>query len=167
MKKFVAFLTLVACIFCFFICANKKKDIVRIHIVAEDNSACAQENKLLVRDKINEFIYPLLSDCNSKDDAILVLSENLDKIEEIANQHSLFGASVTLGEENFPKKTYGNVSYPAGEYSALMVRLGQAQGQNWWCVAFPPMCYSSDNKDEDKVEYRSFFVSLLERLGIL
>lgn len=167
MKKLIACLLLVACVLCVFVCRDKKRDIVRIHIVAEDDSAIAQENKFLVRDKINEFIYPLLKNCKSKDEALLILSENLEQIEKIAKEYSLFGASVTLAEENFPKKTYGDKSYPAGEYSALMVRLGTAQGQNWWCVAFPPMCYSSDNKDENKVEYRSFFVSLLERLGIL
>ena len=167
MKKFFACLLLIACVLCLIVCNNKKKDIVRIHIVAEDNSAIAQENKLLVRDRINEFIYPLLSGCKSKDEALFVLSENLEQIEEIAKEYSLFGASVTLKEESFPKKTYGDRSYPAGEYSALMVRLGKAQGQNWWCVAFPPMCYSSGEKDDSKVEYRSFFVSLLERLGIL
>ncbi len=165
MKKLIAFLILIACAFCFFIYKEKNNDIVRIHIVAEDDSALAQENKLLVRDKINEFICPLLENCKSKDDALLVLSKNLNKIEEIAKEYSLFGATVSLGTEDFPQKTYGDTVYPAGEYSALMVRLGSAQGQNWWCVAFPPMCYSSS--DDNKVEYRSFFVSLLERLGVL
>lgn len=166
MKKFIAFLLLIACTACLFVYSAKKKDIIRIHIVAEDNSAVAQENKLLVRDKVNEFLYPLLSQCTSKDEALLVLNNNMQQIESIAKKYSLFGATATLCQEEFPKKTYGNTSYPAGEYTALMIKLGAAQGQNWWCVAFPPMCYSSA-EDSDKVEYRSFFVSLLERLGVL
>lgn len=166
MKKFIAFLLLITCAACLFVYNNKKKDIVRIHIVAEDNSVLAQENKLLVRDKVNEFLYPLLKDCKDKDEALLVLDENLKEIEHIAQKYSLFGAVATLCKENFPKKTYGEKTYPAGAYDALMIKLGAAQGQNWWCVAFPPMCYSSA-EDNDKVEYRSFFIDLLERLGVL
>ena len=166
MKKFIAFLLLTICTVCFCICNDKKTDIVRIHIVAEDNSALAQENKLLVRDKVNEFLYPLLKDCTNKEDALWVLDENLKEIEAIAQKYSLFDASATLCRESFPEKTYGDKTYPAGEYDALMIKLGAAQGLNWWCVAFPPMCYSSA-EDSEKVEYRSFFIDLLERLGIL
>lgn len=166
MKKFFALLLVAVCICLIFISADKKDDVVRIHIVGNDDSLIAQENKLLVRDKINQFLYPLLDDCKTKNEAMSVLSENLDTIEGIAQKYSLYGASVYLGQENFPDKTYGDKVYPAGEYTALMIYLGQAQGQNWWCVAFPPMCYSAA-EDEQKVEYRSFFITLLERLGIL
>ena len=71
---------------------------------------------------------------------------------------------VTLGNEYFPEKTYNNKTYPEGEYTALIIEIGEGAGRNWWCVAFPNMCYTTSEK---KVEYKSFFVELLERIGVL
>ncbi len=143
-----------------------ENDIIRIHILADNDSQQAQDIKLKVRDEVNEFLAPLLINCKTKAQAQSVLNENLNKIREIAELTAQTEASVSLSDENFPKKTYGDKTYPAGRYTALIVRIGKAQGRNWWCVAFPPMCYTSED-DEQKVEYRSIIVTFLERLGII
>src|SRR5699024_691551 len=52
-----------------------------------------------------------------------------------------YGVSVSLGREIFPIRKYGNIVFPQGEYEALIVEIGEAKGQNWWCVMFPPLCF--------------------------
>lgn len=140
------------------------KDIVRIHIRANSNSQEDQDMKIQVRDKINQYLAPILEKPKSKEEAVEILEKELVKLKDIADSVSGQNCRVTLGEEYFPKKTYNNKTYPEGEYTALIIEIGTGQGRNWWCVAFPNMCYTTSEK---KVEYKSFFVELLERIGIL
>lgn len=164
-KKVLAFAAAALVIAVMFLGTTLDKDIVRIHILANDNTPEAQAIKLKVRDEVNEYLAPLLSGCKKKSEAMAILEENLPALEQLAEQTADCRAEVTLGQEEFPQKTYNDIVYPAGEYTALMIRLGEGAGQNWWCVAFPPMCYTS--AEEDTVVYKSLFVIFLERIGIL
>ena len=164
-KKLIAMAAVIVIIAVASIGTNAKNDIVRIHILANDNTPEAQAIKLEVRDEINEYLAPLLSSCKKKSDAVEILEESLPQLQQIAQQTAGCSAEVTLGQEEFPQKTYNETVYPAGEYTALIIKLGDGAGQNWWCVAFPPMCYTSC--DEDVVEYKSLLIIFLERIGIL
>ena len=144
--------------------AFESKDIVRIHIRANSNSQYDQDVKIRVRDKINEYLAPILEKPESKEEAVDILKKELTKLKDIAEMVSGKICRVTLEEEYFPQKTYNNKTYPEGEYTALIIEIGSGEGRNWWCVAFPNMCYTTSEK---KVEYKSFFVELLERIGIL
>ncbi len=165
MKKVIAVLVLLAAFAVMLVRVNAYDDIVRIHILAASDSEEDQRIKLLVRDEVNEYLAPVLSKCKTKAQAEKALTERLDDIRVIAENTAGCDVTVTLAEEDFPERTYNNKVYPAGKYTALKVMIGEAQGRNWWCVAFPPMCYVSNNSN--RTEYRSLIIDFLERIGIL
>ena len=144
---------------------NAKSDVVRIHIRANSNSEGDQQVKLLVRDEINEFLAPLLVQAKTKSEAESIIKENIPRLEEIARSTAKCNVSVELKQEYFPEKTYNQRVYPEGEYTALIISIGSGQGRNWWCVAFPAMCYTTSK--ENKPQYKWFFVEFLERIGVL
>ncbi len=141
-----------------------KNDIVRLHIRANSDSEYDQNVKLLVRDEINEYLSQRLENVKTKKQALSVLSNELEQLNTIAQSVSGSECRVLFKEEYFPEKNYNGKVYPEGEYTALIIEIGKGAGQNWWCVAFPNMCFT---KSEKKVEYKSFFVELLERIGVL
>lgn len=164
MKKFLVFILIFLVLITGLINVNAKDDIVRIHIRANSDTEYDQAVKLQVRDEINNYLAPILDALKTKEQAINILNEQLPVLKEIAQNVSKKECKVTLGQEYFPEKTYNDQVYPEGEYTALIIEIGEGKGRNWWCVAFPNMCYT---KSEKKVEYKSFFVEILERLGVL
>lgn len=164
MKKFL-FVTLTFTLFAALMFnVTMKEDIVRIHIRANSNCENDQAVKLQVRDEINKYLAPLLEKPETKDEAVEILSGEIEKLKSIAETVSGEKCTVSLKEEYFPEKTYNDKTYPEGEYTALIIEIGSGEGRNWWCVAFPNMCYT---KAEKNVEYKSFFVEILKRLGVL
>lgn len=136
------------------------KEIIRFHVLANSDSAEDQALKLKVKDELIKDLSPLLSNTASIDEARIILSGKLDFIKEIAettikqNGYS-YSVKVTLEDCYFPLKVYGNYSFPPGIYEALRVQIGAAEGKNWWCVMFPPLCfvdetYSVVDEDTDK-----------------
>ncbi len=120
-------------------------EVVRLHIVADSNEEGAQSLKLKVRDRLLAEYSEALVQLNSKAEAEVFVKENLAQIEATAREelqaNGCFApVTAVLKEEVFPGRQYGNVSFPAGEYTALRVIIGRGAGQNWWCVMFPPMC---------------------------
>ena len=116
-KKLIALTAVITVIAGILIGTNSKNDIVRIHILANDNSSEAQAVKLEVRDAVNEYLAPLLSGCKKKSDAIEILQTSLPQLEQLASETAGCSAAVTLGQEDFPQKTYNDIVYPAGEYT--------------------------------------------------
>ncbi|MBE7092231.1 MAG: hypothetical protein E7365_03505 [Clostridiales bacterium] len=164
MKKIIIFMLIVIVAVVGIFNLNLKQDIVRIHIRANSDSESDQATKLLVRDKVNEYLAPVLEQLETKEQAVEVLTQQLPELQKIAQDVSKTDCNVTLGQEYFPRKNYNGTVYPEGEYTALIIEIGEGAGRNWWCVAFPNMCYTTSEK---KVEYKSFFVEILERLGVL
>ena len=131
--------------------------IIRFHVLANSNSKDDQELKIEVKDKIIEYIFPKLEESNSLEESRKVLYENEKEIINIANQcikDNGYGYSVKVEfkRENFPDKVYGNITLPQGEYEAFRVLIGQAQGENWWCVMFPPVCFVDITKGQVSYE---------------
>ena len=122
-----------------------RDDILRLHVVGASNSDVDQAVKLQVRDAVLGAVEELTAGAQSKEQAQKLLSENLNVLEQAAidvlteNGFST-GATVTLGEEEFPKREYDTFSLPAGIYDSLRVTIGEGQGRNWWCVVFPSLC---------------------------
>lgn len=119
--------------------------LIRLHILANSDSDYDQYVKLRVRNAvINEFEY--IFDGNSKEEAEKLIAENMDSIKEFVNNYLdengyEYGASVQYTNVYFPTKVYGDITLPNGNYDALQIKIGAAEGQNWWCVLFPPLCY--------------------------
>ena len=127
-------------------CEAVSEQVVRLHVLAATDSEADQAMKLLVRDAVLSETDGLLDGIRDRDTALVVLTKSLDDIERAANRclqtnGSDDTAHVSLcGGVYFPSRSYESVTLPAGEYEALRVVIGQGQGKNWWCVAFPPMC---------------------------
>ena len=120
--------------------------VFRLHVIANSDSEEDQSLKLKVRDELLSYMNTLAKDCTSKEEVVALAKENQEEFKKIAEQvicDNGFSYSVTIqiGDSNFPTKTYGDISLPAGTYDALRVQIGEAKGKNWWCVMFPPLCF--------------------------
>ncbi len=125
---------------------KKGENLIRFHVLANSDSPEDQKLKLEIRDKIIETMSGDLETSKNVNETRNILQNSLVKIkgtaeEEIYKNGKDYGVSVSLGEHKFPTKMYGSIVFPAGEYEALRVEIGDAKGQNWWCVMFPPLCF--------------------------
>lgn len=122
--------------------------LVRLHVIADDDSEPEQALKLRVRDAVLAYLAPRLEGAESSTDARNVIERELPNIRTEAEK--LSGGrkiSVTLGMEYYPTRRYGSFSLPAGRYESLRVIIGSGRGHNWWCVVFPPLCVSAAERE--------------------
>lgn len=169
MKKIVTFILV------FFIMFNSVKadnyiipdDAIRIRIIANSNSKYDQEVKLKVKEMLELKMFNLLKDIKGVDEARKVINDKLwDINNDIKNlldeeKYSL-EYKINYGKNYFPKKEYKGVTYNEGYYESLVVTLGKGEGNNWWCVLFPPLCLM-EAEESDKVEYKFFVQELFEK----
>lgn len=125
--------------------------LIRFHVIANSDSVEDQTLKLQVRDKILEYITPRLKSARTIDESRELLLKNQEAVIEIAEKviHDkgyTYGVTAALSHEYFPVKTYGNITLPQGKYEAFRVIIGSGEGQNWWCVMFPPLCFIDISK---------------------
>ena len=125
---------------------RRGQNLIRFHVLANSDSPEDQQLKLKVRDKVIAYVSGILEGLENVDETREALLNNMDNIQAIARQEIIdngfdFNVAVNLGEHVFPTKRYGNVIFPAGNYEALRVIIGDGYGQNWWCVMFPPLCF--------------------------
>ena len=124
------------------------ESVIRLHVLANSDSEEDQALKLLVRDAVLFDAQAILQDTKTCEEAEAVLTAHLDQLERTAAEclrqnGSADPVTVTLGEEEYPTRVYENLAFPSGEYLSLRVMIGEAAGQNWWCVLFPPLCLSA------------------------
>ncbi len=127
-------------------------EIIRFHVIANSDSEEDQNLKLKVRDNVIEYVSDKLKDCKDLSEARKFIVNNKSTIESIAKDTIIengYSYEVTsmLSRENFPDKVYGDLVFPQGEYEAYRILIGEAKGQNWWCVMFPPLCFVDGTKD--------------------
>ncbi len=142
-----------------------QRDVVRIHILANSDSDEDQALKLQVRDRILEYTNGWLENCQSAEEAKKILSSRIDEINGIAQARvAECGYGYTTQSEvvdmNFDDRVYGNITMPHGYYSAVRVTIGEAEGKNWWCVMYPPLCVpaAADKQgDFDINDYSGYF----------
>ena len=138
--------------------------VVRLHVLANSDSERDQALKLLVRDRIIEVTSPMLEGCESREQAIDLLSQNANVLQQAAQdtvreQGYDYPVTVLLGEETYPTRKYENCCFPSGTYVSLRVCIGEAEGKNWWCVLFPPLCLSAASA-EDEQDNEDAFISV-------
>lgn len=124
--------------------------ILRFHVRANSDSEEDQELKMAVKEDVVTMLKPLLKDCKNVSESKSVIVSHLQDIYETAvntvvEQGYDYEIKVYVTEEEFPAKSYGELTFPAGRYQALRVDIGKAQGQNWWCVMFPPLCFVDES----------------------
>ncbi len=121
-------------------------EVIRFHVLANSDSKEDQELKIKVRDSILNEYKEELSACENIYQTKKVINDNLEKIAECAertikNEGYDYNVKASLSVDKFPTKKYGDVVFPAGDYTALRIEIGEAKGRNWWCVMFPPLCF--------------------------
>lgn len=132
----------------FSLLSDRKKleeGLIRLHVVANSDSDADQNVKLKVRDAVLDSLRSDLNGIADIDKARAYIRENLPKIQRIANEtleKAGFDqeAVVTLCRETFDRRLYDTFRLPAGVYEALRITIGEGEGHNWWCVAFPSLC---------------------------
>lgn len=148
-----------------------KEDYIRIHIRADSNDDEAQAVKLLVRDEIVGYLSGKADGVQCKEEMLSIIEGELGTIKKKADlvlkQNGFdYTCRVNIRREDFPTKTYGDLTLPEGNYLALIIELGSGEGNNWWCVAYPPLCFiASEDVEGDKVEYRSKIAEFFKNLG--
>jgi len=122
------------------------EESIRLRIIANSDSFQDQWLKREVRDAIIDQMNTWVAEIDNYDQAAALVEAKLPELQQVVEQTMrergfAYQATVDFGQVEFPTKLYGNYVYPAGEYQALRVRIGEAKGQNWWCVLFPPLCF--------------------------
>lgn len=139
-----------------------KDSLIRFHVIANSDSDEDQKLKLKVRDAVIDYLYPYLNSSKSLEESRKIIKDNMDKVKQIAeevikNNNYSYCVKDELSRENFPDKSYGNITLPQGNYEAFRIIIGSGQGKNWWCVMFPPLCFVDESKAQveyDKTENR-------------
>lgn len=174
MKRLLLMILVLCSIFGFQGCVSEDEvisasasDYLRIHIRANSNSMDDQNVKYLVKDCIVEYLSPIIAECQDKSEMISAINYNLDSIEDIANsvlEENGFDyvSNAYISEEYFPTRTYGDTTLDADVYDAIIVELGTASGNNWWCVVYPPLCFvNADETSTTGFRYKSKLLEII------
>ena len=132
-----------------------REDVVRLHILANSDSSFDQRVKIKVRDALLNKNTVLLSADVNTENAHLYFEVSKEELLKTAQQvlkenNCDYNAQITLENEYFETRAYGDYTFPAGEYTALKVVLGEGEGKNWWCVMFPPLCIPAADSIDTK-----------------
>ena len=131
--------------------------VLRLHVIANSDSGVDQSLKLEVRDAVLEYTAPLLSETESREDAANVIRAHKGEIEAVATERleacgRADSVSLEVCTERYPTKDYESFCFPSGSYLSVKIKIGEAQGQNWWCVLFPRLCTDlATSKEEEFV----------------
>lgn len=170
MKKFcIVFCLLFILILTAAVTATQKAEAsayLRMHVRANSDAAADQAVKYEVKKAIVEYLIPIAAGCETKGEAIAALEDNLRSIEHVADEVLAergfsYRARARVCTEEFPTRVYENVTLEAGIYDALIVELGEGAGANWWCVIYPPLCFSGEASGET-VQFRSRLLEIIQ-----
>ena len=156
MKKLKIFVILIVLVSIFiFTCAysyvlaisdNLYNSIFRLHVIANSDSEGDQTLKYIVRDGLIDYMNNNCNNLFNKDEVVMYAKNNISNLQKVAEdiiqeQGYNYPVTVEIGNFEFPTKKYGDITFPAGFYDALRVKIGESSGKNWWCVMFPPLCF--------------------------
>ena len=153
---------LVTAVYASHVQGNIAGSIVRLHVIANSDTEQDQVRKLQVRDAILGYLEQNLNDSANKAESLELLEGALPQLETIAQ--GVLGhenARASLGKGFFPAMAYGPLRIPSGVYTALRVYIGEAEGSNWWCVMFPPLCFVDEATAEATTEGLERFASVM------
>ena len=143
------------------------KEAIRLRVIANSNTDYDQEIKMKVKDLLEIKMYNLLKDIKGVEIARKLINNNIDDIKNdidylLEKENYNLGYDLNFGNNFFPTKEYKGVIYEEGYYESLVVTLGKGEGDNWWCVLFPPLCLLEAEENEE-VEYKFFIQELIEK----
>ena len=140
---------------------------IRFRILANSNSPRDQKIKQDISRRMQKELYNLLENQNNINSARKLIISNLPSFKEILDEEMKdieYSYKIDYGTHYFPSKTYKGIVYPEGNYESLLVSLGSGQGDNWWCVLFPPLCImEAEETSKTNVEYKFFIKEIIEK----
>ncbi len=152
-------------------------EAIRLRILAHSNSEEDQKLKNDVRDVVNQYLTDSLEKLTSIEEARSLINNNLPTIESLVQETiNDDNFTVEFGEVAFPDKIYDNFVYPGGDYEAILITIGSGEGDNWWCVLFPPLCFvdfsngatvlehDEELEEEDDTEVKFFLWELVKKI---
>lgn len=139
------------------------KEYLRVHIRANSNGEVDQAVKYKVKEEVVKFLTPFISECDTKEKAEKMIKSNLRNIESVANKvlennNFSYSSNAYVNNEQFPTRVYGELTLDGGYYDALIVELGSGEGDNWWCVVYPPLCFTGSGV---KYQYKSKILAII------
>lgn len=171
MKKTIMLISLIIGIYIFIGYKFSKIEIpneaLRIRILANSNSEYDQEIKNELKDNIQDYVYDLLKDTETIEEARKIINSKLDNISSRTNDFLQFKNyklpySINFGYNYFPEKVYRGITYKEGYYESLLITLGKGEGDNWWCVLFPPLCLL-EAEESTEVEYTTLVGEIIKK----
>lgn len=168
MKKIFGFGIILIIVGTLLLCGINKQvnaTYLRIHIRANSNFEIDQNVKYEIKDEIVEYLTPFLINGKTFERAKVIINEQLENIENVANNVLLskgfaYTAKAKLNEEFFPTRSYSSLTLESGFYDALIVSLGSGEGDNWWCVVYPPLCFTTS--ENVSTVYKSLIWEIIE-----
>ncbi len=142
-------------------------EAIRLRVIANSNSNYDQQVKMKVKDNLENTIYDILKDTTNVDEARNLINNNMYKINNsikdilVSEKYNL-DYDINFGKNYFPEKEYNGILYQEGYYESILVTLGNGEGDNWWCVLFPPLCLL-EAEESDEVEYKFFVQELIDK----
>lgn len=149
--------------------AKTNADFLRIHIRADSNSQADQNVKYAVKTAVVDYLTPYLAQATDKQKAMSIVKSHLKGIEQVCDETlSQNGFNYTskakLTVEEFPDRSYNGVTLSAGVYDALIIELGSASGNNWWCVVYPPLCFvGGESNGTNQIIYKSKLMEIIRQ----
>lgn len=173
MKKILLIMCILSLLY---ICINTKEEeniipdeAIRFRVVANSNTINDQNIKIQVRNTIQNEIFKLIKDSKSIEETRNIIVEHKEELSEIISNkleelNYKEGYDITYGYNYFPKKKYKGVTYKEGKYESLVITLGSGNGDNFWCVLFPPLCLlEADESNTEDVEYKFFIKEIIDK----
>ena len=170
MKKFIGLAIILLIGICCMLNVNiDQEDYIRIHVKAHSNEIYDQSLKYEVRDEIMKYLTPKFDEVKTVKESCEIVENELINIRNIANNYLHdagypYTAKVKFEEEYYPTRQYNGHVVESGDYNSVVVELGEAVGDNWWCVVYPPLCFMNGEKiDNEKVVYKSWINEILSK----
>ena len=175
MKRLILFF--ITIIMLIMICNNYKENYyiipnesIRIRIIPNSNNVKDQELKRKVKTNLEIELQSDLKDSKTIETSRKIIQSNINKYDKtiknvLKNEHSEQKYSINYGYHYFPEKTYKGVKYKEGEYESLLITLGKGEGNNWWCVLFPPICDLEEetSNNTEKTEYKLYIKEIFNK----
>ncbi len=139
------------------------KDSIRFRIISNSMNEIDIRHKQELKSYIEDYVYDIVSDAQSSEEADKLLVNNLEKISSYVNQYlNSDNYKIDYGVNYFPKKIYKGVVYEEGMYKSLVITIGDGNGSNWWCVLFPPLCLLDENNTTADVDYQLYVSRIIK-----
>lgn len=143
------------------------QEYLRIHIRANSNMTADQNVKYEIKDKIVEYLTPYLINAADKNSAIEIVSSltaNIEKLcdDFLSSQNFSYKSKAAVKNETFPARTYDGITLESGSYDALIISLGSGEGDNWWCVVYPPLCFVNSDCSNNNIYYKSKLKEIID-----